>query len=205
MGIGIWRFITDFGDTAVTVPLALLMAGFLVAAREPRLALGWAAAVLGCAGAVGALKLAFSVCGDPWVGPSLTSPSGHTAMSILVYGGFATVISAGATWWVRAALIGGAALLAIAIALSRAILHAHSPLEVEIGLAVGLTALALLVAIVARWRRRQRGGPAEQLPVGSLAIAALVVALLFHGERWPAEQIVRRLALWFDALRPWCG
>ena len=54
----LWKFVTDFGDTAVIVPLALLMACSLATVKEPRLAAGWCLAILGCAAAVGLLKLA---------------------------------------------------------------------------------------------------------------------------------------------------
>jgi membrane-associated phospholipid phosphatase len=193
----IWIFITDFGDTAVTVPLAALMALFLVAAREPRLAIGWCVAIVACAGAIGAMKLALADCAHPLGGPGLSSPSGHTAMGTAVYGGFAAVAGAHLAHRSRAVLIGGAAALIGGIALSRAIL-AHSVIEVAVGLAVGSAALAAILAYVARHRPRP-------LPLGRLALAVLLVALLFHGARWPAERAIHRLAGWFDMLRPWCG
>ncbi len=193
----IWRFVTDFGDTAVTVPLAVLMAGFLFAAKETRLAAGWSVLILLCAGTIGALKLVLAACGHP-LGVGLSSPSGHTAMSIAVYGGFAAVAGANLSRWPRAALVAGTAALTIGVAVSRAILGYHSRIEVAVGVAVGSAVLAALVAIVARHRP-------QRLPIGRLAAVALVVALIFHGERWPAEQAIHRLAGWFDFLRPWCS
>ena len=193
-----WNFVTDFGDTAVTVPLAFAMACFLAATKHLRLALGWCLAIAGCAGAMAALKLAFVACGAPLIGPVLTSPSGHTAMGIAIYGGYAAILGTRLPSVARAALITAAVLFAIGIALSRIVLHDHSPLEVVVGLAVGSATLALLVAIVARF-------PPSPLPTGHLVGAAIVIALLFHGERWPAEQALRRLAGWFDLLRPWCS
>jgi hypothetical protein len=68
--LSIWNFITDLGDTAVTVPLAALMLFFLVVAKEWRLALAWAVAILGCAGAIGGLKLILDARG-----PSIADPS----------------------------------------------------------------------------------------------------------------------------------
>jgi membrane-associated phospholipid phosphatase len=195
----IWRFLTDFGDTAVTVPLALVMGGFLLAAQRPRLAIGWGLAILACAGAIAGFKIALTICGgQPSGGSGLASPSGHAAMSIAVYGGIAAVLGATLKPPARAAVIAGAAVLGIAIALSRVILGSHTPIDVAVGLVVGTSALAIIVAIVAR----QRPG---RLPLGWLAAAALVVFVLFHGTRWPAEQVIHRLAGWFDLLRPWCG
>ncbi len=194
----IWHFVTDFGDTAVTVPLAGLMVGFLLAARRPRLAIGWGLAILGGASAVAVLKLVLSACDHPLNGFGLSSPSGHTAMSISVYGGFAAVIATTLTRPARAAVIAGTAALIIAIALSRILLNYHSTIEVAVGLAVGIAALAIIVAIVARH-------PPQRLSLGWLAAGALVVCALFHGTHWPAEQAINRLAGWLDFVRPWCS
>lgn len=194
----LWTFVTDFGDTAVTVPLALLMAGFLLAVGERRLAVAWCLAIAACAGAMGLLKIAFSGCGAPVIGAVLTSPSGHTAMGIAVYGGYAAVLTTRLPLPARTSLVAGAVTFAIAIGLSRVVLHNHSPIEVAVGLAVGVATLAALLWIVARH-------PPARLPTGKLAAAAAIVALLLHGERWPAEQAIRHLAGWFDLLRPWCG
>jgi len=195
----IWHFVTDFGDTAVTVPLVGLMVGFLLAARRPRLAIGWGLAILGGASAVAALKLVLSACGHPLNGFGLSSPSGHTAMSISVYGGFAALIATTLTRpAARTAVIAGTAALIIVIALSRIILNYHSTIEVAVGLAVGIAALAIIVAIVARH-------PPQRLSLGWLAAAALVVCALFHGTQWPAEQAIDRLARWLDFARRWCS
>ena len=195
--MSIWSFITDLGDTAVTVPLALLMLCFLAAARRRRLAIGWAVAILGCAGVIAGLKLVLNACGNPIAGIGLASPSGHAAMGAVVYGGFAAVIGANLAGPARTAVIVGAAALIIAMPLSRIVLHVHTPIEVVVGLAVGLAALAIIVSVAAIRR--------ERLPVLWLAAAAILVAMLFHGERWPAEQAIHHFAGWFNMLRPWCG
>lgn len=194
----IWGFVSDFGDTAVTVPLALLMGLALVAARHFRMALGWCLAILACAGLIGALKLALAVCGYQPGGAVLASPSGHTAMSTAVYGGFAAVLGAGLERPARDAVIAAAAALMLAIAASRAVLHYHSAPEVAVGLAVGSLALSGIVVLAGRYRP-------VRLPVLPIAGAALAVALMFHGVRWPAEQAIRRLGFWFELLRPWCS
>jgi membrane-associated phospholipid phosphatase len=194
----IWSFVTDFGDTAVTVPLALLMAVFLFAARQFRLALGWCLAIVGCAGTIAALKLLLNICGYPMVGPALASPSGHTAMSAAVYGGFAAVLGTSLARPGRDAVIAGAATLMLAIAASRAVLDYHSPLEVAVGLGVGGLTLAGIVALVAYCRP-------GRLPMALLAAAAFLLALVFHGDRWPAERAIHRVGGWLDLLHRWCA
>jgi membrane-associated phospholipid phosphatase len=194
----IWSFITDFGDTAVTVPLAILMLCFLVIAKEWRLALAWALAILGCAGVIGGLKLILDACGSSIATSGLGSPSGHTAMSAAVYGGFAAVVGVNLAPPARAALVVGAVALIVAIPLSRVVLHAHTSIEVVVGLAVGLPAAAIIILATLAIRR-------EQLPIPWLAAAAFGLVLLFHGKRWPAELEIHHLATWLGVLRGLCG
>jgi len=78
---------------------------FLAATRQPRLAIGWAIAILGCAAVISGLKLVLDACGNPLASAGLASPSGHTAMSAVVYGGFAAVIGTRLARPARAALI----------------------------------------------------------------------------------------------------
>jgi len=194
----IWRFLTDFGDTAVTVPLAIVMTVFLVAARQRRLAIAWALTIAGCAGLTATLKLALRVCGHPLSGSTLNSPSGHTAMSIAVYGGIAIVVGSTLGLAARRGLFAAAMVFALTIAVSRAVIHAHSPIEVAIGLAVGLVTLLIMMATTRRYRP-------QTLPLHWLAAGAAVVFVLFHGTRWPAEQAIHHLARWLDILRPYCS
>lgn len=194
----IWRFLTDFGDTAMTVPLAVLVTVFLFAARQPRMAVAWALVICGCAGLTGGLKLIFTVCGYPLAGDGLRSPSGHTAMSIAVYAGLAALLGYGLKPALRAAVLAVGTAFAVAIAVSRLIVSAHTPIEVVIGLVVGFAALAAMIGVVAHYRPRQ-------LPLHWLAACGFVVFLLFHGTRWPAERAIHRLAWLFDILRPYCS
>ena len=194
----IWVFLTDFGDTAVTVPLALLMMGFLLAAKEWRLATGWGLAIVGCAGAIGGLKLVFAVCGHSIDGARLASPSGHTAMSVAVYGGFAAVIGALLKRQARAAALVGAAVPVIGIPLSRTIVGGHTKIEVVVGLLVGIATLGAIIAIVGRYRP-------DRLPLAWLAAGTLIVLVLFHGTHWPAEETIHGVAGLLAFLRPYCS
>ena len=100
-----WRYAAGF--------IALLMLCFRSAARQPRLAIAWVAAILGCVSMIGGLKLVLDVCGDPLAGTGLTSPSGHVAVSTVVYGGIAAAISASLAPPVRTALIANTTALLI--------------------------------------------------------------------------------------------
>jgi membrane-associated phospholipid phosphatase len=101
----IWVFLTNLGDSEVTMPLAVLTCCFLVAERQVRLALVWSFAILGCAGVVGLLKLLLTACGPrPTFAGML---SGHTAMSTAIYGSLSRVIARSSPPVVRAAVYCG--------------------------------------------------------------------------------------------------
>jgi membrane-associated phospholipid phosphatase len=193
----IWNFITDFGDSAVTVPLALLMLVFLIAARERRLAFAWVLALGGCAMAIGALKLVFGVCGSEFGVGAIVSPSGHTAMSTSVYGSLALVIGSRLSAVQRYAVFAGAGVAIIAIALSRLALHDHTLAEIVVGLAVGGAAVAAF-----RWMTRYQTAPA--LPIAWLLLCGAGIVAVMHGARWMIEPAVHRLAWDLRLILPWC-
>ncbi|HEX3064361.1 MAG TPA: phosphatase PAP2 family protein [Candidatus Polarisedimenticolia bacterium] len=179
-----WNFVTDFGDTAVTLPLAALTIAFLFVSGWRRAAFAFGLALLACAIAIGLAKLALESCGHPLLHTDITNPSGHAAVSTTVYGSLAVLfagnVAAGRRW---IPIAGGAVLLA-AIALSRVELDAHSLVEVVLGLAIGLAALALFYRQVA-------GEPAIAIHGLWLALAGVVVIAIMHGARWPIEDAVR--------------
>src|ERR1700722_3268120 len=85
---GIMKFLTDFADQAVVLPVVAAVAIVLFAQGWRRGALVWLGVVSATFAAVLVLKLAFQACG-PVFGPwDLQSPSGHTAAASVVVGGF---------------------------------------------------------------------------------------------------------------------
>jgi membrane-associated phospholipid phosphatase len=180
-------FITDFGDLAVTVPLAAVTTVALGVLRLPRLALAWAASIAGCAGVVGGLKLVLDVCHHRFSIPDIISPSGHAAMSVAVYGGLALLIGSGRPSLWRCAIRGGAAVLMVAIAVTRVILHKHTAAEAAVGFAIGLVAVASFGVALAAHR-------AVVVPVRWLAAALLLLAVAVHGARWPGELTIHEMA-----------
>ena len=50
-------FLTDLGDSAVTIPLAGLTLLFLLIAREWQVARAWVVTIVGCAAVIGALAI----------------------------------------------------------------------------------------------------------------------------------------------------
>jgi membrane-associated phospholipid phosphatase len=190
-----WDFVTDFGDSAVTVPLALLTLIFLVVAGRGQLALGWGLAIGGCGVAIGALKLVFGACNSGLTTVGIVSPSGHTAMSVAVYGSLALLVAARLPRRFRSVVISAAAVSLIVIAVSRIVLHDHTPAEIAVGLIVGAGAVGGFRAVL-----RHHEAP----PLGGLLLlgAGLVAAL--HGTRWMIEPELHRLAWDFRLAVPWC-
>ena len=194
----IWGFVTDFGDSAVTMPLALLTLVFLTAAGRQRLALGWVLTIGGCAAGIAVLKLIFGACGSLVPIASITSPSGHTAMSAAVYGSLALLIGGRLQLSGRAALNIVAWLAIVGIALSRVVLHEHTPAEVLVGLIVGGGAIAISRPIIGREE------PPPGLPLGWLMLGGIAVIAIMHGTRWAIEPSLHRLAVDFRLALPWC-
>src|SRR5829696_3108384 len=102
------RFLTDFADLGLVLPLAALVALALAAVGWRREALAWSVTVAGTLAAMLALKLAFLA--HPGLhGAAMRSPSGHTAAGVVVYAGLLALL-AGRRPGTRAAI----ALLAVA-------------------------------------------------------------------------------------------
>jgi membrane-associated phospholipid phosphatase len=193
----VWNFITDFGDSAVTAPLALLILGFLFAAGQRWLTFGWMLAIGGCAIVIGVLKVVFGACGHELVLVHLISPSGHTAMSTAVYGSLALLIGARLPSGQRRTVLVAAAVAIVGIALSRVALHDHSRSEIALGFAVGVCAVAVFRAVL-----RRHAAPA--LPLGWILLSGGILVVVTHGTRWMIEPAVHRLAWDFRLDLPFC-
>src|SRR5450432_2952759 len=163
-----WNFVTDFGDTAVTLPLAALTIVFLFFSGWRRAAFAFALALLACAIAIGLAKLALESCGHPLLHTDISNPSGHAAVSTTVYGSLAVLFAGNVAAGRRWIPLAGAAILLAGIALSRVVLDAHSLVEVALGLAIGLGGLALFY-------RQLAAGPAIAIHGLWLALAGVVV------------------------------
>ena len=193
----IWVFITDCGDSAVTVPLALLILIFLFAAGQRRLAGSWILAIGGAAIVIGALKLVFGACGADFAGNHIVSPSGHTAMSTVVYGALALLVGSRLPRWRRYAVFAVAGIAILGIALSRVVLHEHNVPEIVVGGVVGIAGAAVFAAALGRQE-------APPLPLGWMLLCGVVLVALLHGARWKVEPAVRHLAGLFRLALPFC-
>ncbi len=85
-------------------------------------------------------------------------PSGHTVNAAAIWSAIALILGRNQRRAVRAALAGGAALIALSVATSRALLGVHWVTDVVAGLGIGW-GWFLLVAVIFGGRRQRMGDP----------------------------------------------
>jgi PAP2 superfamily len=131
--LSIATFITNFGDLAVLLPIAVTVLTWLLWSPDSRRSgAAWAVAVVFCGGSIALLKVYFSACPTG----TIDSPSGHAALSFLVYGALALIIAERSKQLTVPAIAAGLG-LALAIAGSRIVIGAHDGVDVLIGLVIG--------------------------------------------------------------------
>jgi membrane-associated phospholipid phosphatase len=179
--------ITDFGDSALLLPVSLVLCAYLWLGGWTRQALALAVSLAACIGLTVVLKIGFHACGYEVSRLAIQSPSGHTAFSTTVYGCGALLLATGRSRANRIAIAFAAVALIAAISASRILLHAHSAAEVVAGLAVGL-------GCVAFFRLRIAAAP-EIAPRWRLLLAAFaMLVVLTHGHHLDAEELIRHIA-----------
>jgi membrane-associated phospholipid phosphatase len=193
-----WNFVTDLGDSAITLPLTVLTLLFLLFSGWTRAAVIFAVAIGGCGFTIGVLKLVFESCSHRLIGDGILNPSGHMAMSTAVYGSLAALLSCSLPARFRWLLVALAGVLAGGIGVSRVVLHAHTATDVACGFAIGLLAAIL-------FDRLLRAEPVSRLQVSWLSLAALAVIAGMHGSRWPIEDTVHRVVAVFRDAVPQCA
>jgi membrane-associated phospholipid phosphatase len=181
------KFLTDFADQSVLLPLcALLIVGFALSGWR-RGAWAWAAAAGVTFGVLVILKVILLACGWRWTDGMLNSPSGHTASAALVYGGLAAVLIRQRWPRMRWLAVLPAALAAVLIGASRLALHVHTWSDVLAGAIIGVAGVALLIWLA--------GVPPMRLRLRAVVVPGIMIAFLLHGERLRAEQMLRHLRI----------
>ena len=134
------RYLTDFAEQALILPLVLAIATALAVQGWRRGALAWLIVVASTFAATLAFKLLFLAC-SPVFGPmDVHSPSGHVAAATVVAGGLAAMLTRH-----RATILPAAVVAAIVIGVSRLVLGAHTLPEVIVGALIGLAGAAALL------------------------------------------------------------
>jgi membrane-associated phospholipid phosphatase len=184
------RYLTDFADQAVILPLVLAVAVALAVQGWRRGALIWLIVVGATFAATLTFKVVFLAC-SPLFGPmDVHSPSGHVAAATVVGGGLAAMI-----FRQRASILPVALLAAVVIGVSRLVLGMHSFPEVVVGALIGLAGAVAMLRFA---------GPPPHLRIAPLIAVIVVVAALFHGLHLPAEAAIRHTAFRAAQLIPAC-
>jgi len=187
--------ITGLGDVAVLVPVAALVALYCAMAGHRRLALQWVLMIVIGMALTGAAKLAFHACGDMLTGDRIRSPSGHVALSMMVYGGLAIIMTGGRPRPLRVLFAIGGAILVLLIGWSRVRLGYHTRSEVVAGFFLGSLCLAGFAAFY-----RQ-----EKLSIAGLVLISVFLGLTAYALRklsltpeYALERLADRLQQWLD-------
>lgn len=165
--------LTNFGESTVLLSTAIAASSWFWLSRQRQLALIWLFAVGGCAVTMLVFKLAFLTCGHLVLGGTVNTPSGHSAMSALFYGAAALTAQRLAPQMARHPILLQVVgvLMALAIGASRVVVHAHSPQEVIVGLAIGFAWLGVFAVLL------RNIGPSVAMP----PMAVLCVLGLLYG------------------------
>jgi undecaprenyl-diphosphatase len=145
--------ITWLGSATVTIPLLVLaVIGFVLGRRDQRSAVLLGATVACAIGTYDVIKLVVGEARPPaseWIGSfsGPAFPSGHTTQAVTFYGMLALLLSLKRRWIARALLWAAAALIALAVGASRIYLAAHWLTDVLGGIALGITWIAIVMAI----------------------------------------------------------
>lgn len=193
-----WKFITDFGDGAVTLPLIFLIPLYLAARHRAKIALAFLLATGACAATIGCLKVLLRSCSDRLTETSITSPSGHTAMSVVVYGTFALLATNQMPSKPKYLVYGLTAAWVAAIGVSRLALAAHTLAEVALGMVIGAA------AVTGFWFELRQIPPLN-LRLGYLSVLCALAIIAMHGINLPVEQSLRAIAVALRGHLPGCG
>lgn len=185
----IWWRLTEFGDSAVLLPLALAVAlWMLITPRTRRCGRWWLAAVLVDAGLVALSKILYMGWGLHPPGLVFTGVSGDAAMAFLFWPAAGVYLAGPSRPRLRwlGACIGVA--LALIVAVSRVALNAHSVSESVLGSLCGLLIVTAFLRIT--WSRI----PPLRVNGVSMLIAALLLAILVAARHYDFNRALGGMA-----------
>lgn len=184
-----WPIFTYLGDSMLLLPSALVLAiALYFKTTQFRSAIIWLVA-FGCSGLLVSLSkilfLGFFIGSAHY---NFTGISGHTAMSTTFWPVVFWFVARGLPVTARLWLVVAGYLLALGIAYSRLVLHAHSLSEVITGLMVG--GLSSLSCLLLLWQR-----PYVPLrPVEGLMLICLPIVIFSTGKPATTQRFLGQLA-----------
>lgn len=183
MHMQIWWRLTEFGDSAILLPVALVIAlWLLIMPATRRSGWSWLAAVLINAAVVAVSKIVYMAWGVHPPGLNFTGLSGDSAMVFLFWPAAGAYLTGRARPSRRWLLIGAGVALAVIVAVSRVVLRAHSVSEVVVGSVWG--ALVAAIFLWAVWRQPSvTPASGVWLPLTALILVLLVSVRHFDFNR----------------------
>ena len=181
MTMVIARFVSDLGDQAVLLPVAILTAAILGWARWRRGFAAWCGAIGGTLGLMLLLKLVSIGCAPCWQSTGLKSPSGHTAAAAAIYGSLVSLAVRRLVHTIQWTL-GGAVAIAVLFGSTRLLLSVHTVPDVLVGTVVGVAGAIGFVLLA--------GPPPPALRPTWIFAGSLITALTLQGYHLPAEFVI---------------
>jgi membrane-associated phospholipid phosphatase len=176
---------TQFGNPAFLVPLAMALMGALLWQHQRAAAVWFSAAVAADIMLTVVSKLLFYADGGNQE-LNILSPSGHASLAVTFYGCAAIILASKRHLLQRVVIIGGAVLVVVFISISRIALQMHTPEEVFFGTLVGGLCVAGFAAGAKRLDKLRL-----HLPVPVLFVAAIGTASLWViGHRFNVEPLI---------------
>ena len=176
-----WSEISNIGDAALTLPIALTCAAWLVL-TDWRLAVRWGVLLAAGMGVVGATKILYAGCGIELPQFDFRVISGHTMLSTSVW-----TVALSMLWQAfRAGKVPGvAAGLAVGAvtAVARVFDHSHTIPEVVIGWLLGALVALVFLRIYDRAHKRS-------VSPRIAAVCLLLVSGIAYGNRAPFQQMI---------------
>ncbi|MGR3909798.1 phosphatase PAP2 family protein [Burkholderia sp. SR8] len=188
-----WAAVSDLGDAAMTLPLALWCIGWLTRSTAGlRQAASWALMLAAGMALVGVTKMLYAGCGIQIRAIDFRVISGHTMLASAVWPMACVLVSSGrAQRRTSTPLLAGLALGAL-IGVARVFDDAHTPSEVVTGWFVG-SAVALAFA-------RRHGAPRIDARYRALVAGSLlVVSAVAYGRHAPIQAAIELYSPF------WCG
>ncbi len=193
------HLVTDIGDSAVIAGITLAGMIYLLQSRCYRSATALAASFVGTGLLIGCAKLLFLGCNGHLADYDIHSPSGHTALSVAVFGTCTLLVSQKQARW-RCYALGIVFLLFVtAIAMTRVMLGCHTVAEVVLGGLIG--AVTLLSVYV--FLKRSRDVPEYDRTVFAVLMISIMAAL--YSVHFPAENYIRLIAHYMKMHMPVCA
>jgi membrane-associated phospholipid phosphatase len=140
----LWKLndaVTNLGDSAILLPVSVGTLLWLLVFHSAQAARAWGIAMLIAAVPILLLKLVLQTCDSPLMDLRIMTPSGHAAFGTAVYGCLAVLIRREKDGWLPVLATVGAVLAVAGICITRIIMNVHSPIEVLIGLTLGMVSI----------------------------------------------------------------